>query len=178
MTFSTLGWFAAECEATGKKISASKSKVVGGSVRVIPVSQFKYVRFLFMSEGKMEQETDGQFGAACTIAEIVPDCWGEEVTEPQGKALHLAVCLSKRNIDSPSLSKSTRLRIKVPAMTFLWGRPRTLGHITRSHIPCGLEAGWRPQEEPESDAEKKEVCNTPLNLLPLQRNLGEAEGNG
>lgn len=67
MTFSTLGWFAAECEATGKKISTSKSEVVGCSLRVIPVSQFKYVRFLFMSEGKMEQEPDGQFGAACTL---------------------------------------------------------------------------------------------------------------
>lgn len=108
----------------------------------------------------------------------MPDRWGEEVTEPQGKALHLVVCLSKRNIDSPSLSKSTRLQVQVPAMRFLFGRPRTLGHIMRSHIPCGLEAGCRPQEEPESDAEKKEVCNTPLNLLPLQHNLGEAEGNG
>lgn len=72
MTFSTL--FAAECEATGKKISTSKSEVVvlyrrtvGSSLWEIQVSQFKYVRFLFMSDGTMELETDGQFGAACTL---------------------------------------------------------------------------------------------------------------
>lgn len=71
VTFSTLGRFAAECEATGKKISTSKSEVVGGSLWVIRVSQFKYVRFLFMNDGKMEQETDGQFGAACTLLQTL-----------------------------------------------------------------------------------------------------------
>ncbi|KAI3363688.1 hypothetical protein L3Q82_001312 [Scortum barcoo] len=68
-TFSyVLEWFAAECEAAGMRISTSKSEAmvldldrkrvacplrVGGEV-LPQVEEFKYLRVLFTSEGKME----------------------------------------------------------------------------------------------------------------------------
>ena len=65
-----LGWFAAECEAAGMKISTSKSgamvsdrKKVACSLRVggefLPeVEEFKYLGVFFTSKGRMECEID------------------------------------------------------------------------------------------------------------------------
>ncbi|KAI3356554.1 hypothetical protein L3Q82_017759, partial [Scortum barcoo] len=68
--------FAAECEAAGMRISTSKSEAmvldrkrvacplrVGGEV-LPQVEEFKYLRVLFTSEGKMEREIDRRIGAA------------------------------------------------------------------------------------------------------------------
>ena len=68
-----LGWFAAECEAAGMKISTSKSeamvldrKKVAYSLRVggefLP--QVSNLGVLFTSEGRMECEIDEQISAA------------------------------------------------------------------------------------------------------------------
>uniref|UniRef100_A0A8C6LXR3 Reverse transcriptase domain-containing protein n=1 Tax=Nothobranchius furzeri TaxID=105023 RepID=A0A8C6LXR3_NOTFU len=70
-----LGWFAAECEATGMRISTSKSetKVLGRKrvacqlrVRreVVPqVEEFKYLRVFFTSEGRRGPEIDRRIGS-------------------------------------------------------------------------------------------------------------------
>ncbi|KAI3354439.1 hypothetical protein L3Q82_018960, partial [Scortum barcoo] len=65
-----LGRFAAECEVAGMRISTSKSEAmvhnrkrvacplrVGGEI-LPQMEEFKYLRVLFMSEGKMEREID------------------------------------------------------------------------------------------------------------------------
>ena len=74
-----LGWFAAECEAAGMRISTSKSeamvldqKKVACSLRVggefLPqVGEFKYLGVLFTSEGRIERETDRRIGAAAAV---------------------------------------------------------------------------------------------------------------
>ncbi|TWW66772.1 hypothetical protein D4764_20G0008040 [Takifugu flavidus] len=54
-----LGRFATECEAAGMRISTSKSKSM--------VEEFKYLRILFTSEGRMEREIDRRIGAASAV---------------------------------------------------------------------------------------------------------------
>ncbi|KAK3568156.1 hypothetical protein QTP86_032700 [Hemibagrus guttatus] len=74
-----LGHFAAECEAAGMRVSTSKSKAmvldrkkvactlqVGGEV-LPQVEEFKYLRVLFTSEGRMEREIDRRIGAAAAV---------------------------------------------------------------------------------------------------------------
>jgi exonuclease III len=71
--------FAAECEAAGMKISASKSETmvlnrkrvecllrVGEDVLPL-VEEFKYLGVLFTNEGKMEREIDRRIGAASAV---------------------------------------------------------------------------------------------------------------
>jgi len=74
-----LGRFAAECEAVGMRVSTSKSeamvlcrKMVDCSLRVgnelLPqAKEFKYLRVLFTSEGRMEREMDRRIGAASAV---------------------------------------------------------------------------------------------------------------
>ncbi|XP_047467164.1 uncharacterized protein LOC125023726 [Mugil cephalus] len=76
-----LGWFAAEYEAAGMKISTSKAMVlsrkrVDCSLRVgeevLPrVEEFKYLRIFFTSEGRMEQEIDRRIGAASAVLRVL-----------------------------------------------------------------------------------------------------------
>ncbi|KAK3521039.1 hypothetical protein QTP86_018753 [Hemibagrus guttatus] len=74
-----LGRFAAECEAAGMRVSTSKSEAmvldrkkvactlqVGGEV-LPQVEEFKYLRVLFTSEGRMDREIDRQIGAAAAV---------------------------------------------------------------------------------------------------------------
>ncbi|KAK3523213.1 hypothetical protein QTP86_022937 [Hemibagrus guttatus] len=74
-----LGRFAAECEATGMRVSTSKSEAmvldrkkvactlqVGGEV-LPQVEQFKYLGVLFTSEGRMDREIDRRIGAAAAV---------------------------------------------------------------------------------------------------------------
>ncbi|KAI3370614.1 hypothetical protein L3Q82_007190 [Scortum barcoo] len=64
--------FAAKCEAAGMRISTSKSEaMVLDRKRKLEVEEFKYLRVLFMSEGKMEHEIDRQIGAASTVMWLV-----------------------------------------------------------------------------------------------------------
>ncbi|KAK3544173.1 hypothetical protein QTP86_006037 [Hemibagrus guttatus] len=73
-----LGHFAAECEAAGMRVSPSKSEAmvldrkkvvctlqVGGEV--LPQVEFKYLRVLFTSEGRMDREIDRRIGAAAAV---------------------------------------------------------------------------------------------------------------
>ncbi len=74
-----LGRFAAECEAAGMRISASKSEAVVlsqkrvasplqvGGVLLPQVVEFKYLGVLFTSEGRMEREIDRRIGAASAV---------------------------------------------------------------------------------------------------------------
>ncbi|KAK3506344.1 hypothetical protein QTP70_005033 [Hemibagrus guttatus] len=74
-----LGRFAAECEATGMRVSTSKSEAmvldrkkvacalqVGGEV-LPQVKEFKYLGVLFTSEGRMDHEIDRRIGAAGAV---------------------------------------------------------------------------------------------------------------
>ncbi|KAK3542767.1 hypothetical protein QTP70_002969 [Hemibagrus guttatus] len=74
-----LGHFAAECEAAGMRVSTSKSEAmvldrkkvactlqVGGEV-LPQVEEFKYLRVLFTSEGRMDRENDRRIGAAAAV---------------------------------------------------------------------------------------------------------------
>ncbi|KAK3521504.1 hypothetical protein QTP70_007969 [Hemibagrus guttatus] len=74
-----LGRFAAECEATGMRVSTSKSEAmvldrkkvactlqVGGEV-LPQVEKFKYLGVLFTSEGRMDREIDRRIGAAAAV---------------------------------------------------------------------------------------------------------------
>ncbi|KAK3519654.1 hypothetical protein QTP86_015888 [Hemibagrus guttatus] len=74
-----LGRFAAECKAAGMRVSTSKSEAmvlnrkkvactlqVGGGV-LPQVEEFKYLRVLFTSEGKMDREIDRRIGAAAAV---------------------------------------------------------------------------------------------------------------
>ncbi|KAK3538497.1 hypothetical protein QTP86_006191 [Hemibagrus guttatus] len=74
-----LGRFAAECEAAGMRVSTSKSeatvldrKKVACTLQVrgevLPqVEEFKYLRVLFTSEGRMDREIDRRIGAAAAV---------------------------------------------------------------------------------------------------------------
>ncbi|KAK3506157.1 hypothetical protein QTP70_018390, partial [Hemibagrus guttatus] len=74
-----LGRFAAVCEAAGMRVSTSKSEAmvldrkkvactlqVGGEV-LPQVEEFKYLRVLFTSEGRMDREIDRRIGAAAAV---------------------------------------------------------------------------------------------------------------
>ncbi|KAK3544079.1 hypothetical protein QTP86_001145, partial [Hemibagrus guttatus] len=74
-----LGHFAAECEAAGMRVSTSKSEAmvldrkkvactlqVGGEV-LPQVEEFKYLKVLFTSEGRMDREIDRRIGAAAAV---------------------------------------------------------------------------------------------------------------
>lgn len=71
MTFSThWGGLLLSVKQLGRRSAPQNLRLwstVDGSLWVIQASQFKYVRFLFMGDGKMEQEIDGQFCAAYTL---------------------------------------------------------------------------------------------------------------
>ena len=75
----SLGRFAAECEATGMRISTSKSEILSQKRVDCPlrreslpqVEEFKYLGVLFTSEGKMQHEIDGQIGAASTVMRML-----------------------------------------------------------------------------------------------------------
>ncbi|KAK3516360.1 hypothetical protein QTP70_009415 [Hemibagrus guttatus] len=71
--------FAAECEAAGMRVSTTKSEAmvldrkkvactlqIGGEV-LPQVEEFKYLRVLFMSEGRMDREIDRRIGAAAAV---------------------------------------------------------------------------------------------------------------
>ncbi|KAK3533231.1 hypothetical protein QTP70_013673 [Hemibagrus guttatus] len=74
-----LGYFAAECEAAGMRVSTSKSEAmvlgrkkvactlqVGGEV-LLQVEEFKYLGVLFTSDGRMDREIDRRIGAAAAV---------------------------------------------------------------------------------------------------------------
>ena len=59
-----------------------------GKGELLPLmEEFKYLRFSFTSEGKME--IDRRIGAAtASDADAEADCCGEEIAEPEGKAFN------------------------------------------------------------------------------------------
>ncbi|XP_061737225.1 uncharacterized protein LOC133539140 isoform X2 [Nerophis ophidion] len=75
----SLDQFAAECEATGMRISNSKSESVVlarkrvechlrvGEETLPQVEEFKYLGVLFTSEGRVDREIDRRIGAASSV---------------------------------------------------------------------------------------------------------------
>ncbi len=80
-----LGRFIAECEAAGMTVSTSKTETMVLSWKMVDCSlwvesqlllqakEFKYLRVLFTSEGKMELEMDRWIGAATTTTITLVD---------------------------------------------------------------------------------------------------------
>ncbi|XP_042278774.1 uncharacterized protein LOC121904981 isoform X1 [Thunnus maccoyii] len=78
-----LGWFAAECEAVGTRVSTPKSEAMVlslkkvdcslwvGSELLLQVKEFKYLWVLFMREGKIEHEDDRQISAASALMQAL-----------------------------------------------------------------------------------------------------------
>uniref|UniRef100_A0A8C6MJS2 Reverse transcriptase domain-containing protein n=1 Tax=Nothobranchius furzeri TaxID=105023 RepID=A0A8C6MJS2_NOTFU len=126
--------FAAECETAGMRISSSKSetmvliqKRVECLLRVrdevLPqVEEFKYLRVLFMSEGKLEREIDRRIGAASAVMRAFYR--SVVVKRELSQKAKLSVY---RSIYVPTLTyghelwvvtKRTRLRIQAAEMSF------------------------------------------------------------
>lgn len=88
------GRFAAECETAGMRVTTSEAVVlcrnhgltsVGLRVSCCP-KMFKYLRVLFMCEGKMKRDNDMTY--CCSVSskvDIVLDCCGKGGAELQGK---------------------------------------------------------------------------------------------
>ena len=78
-----LGWFAAECEVVGMRVSTSKSeamvlcwKTVGCSLwdrskSLLRGKEFKYLWVLFMSENKMDREVDRRISAVLAVMQAL-----------------------------------------------------------------------------------------------------------
>ncbi|KAK3508089.1 hypothetical protein QTP70_013446 [Hemibagrus guttatus] len=112
-----LGHFAAECEAARMRVSTSKLEAmvlnrkkvactlqVGGEV-LPQVQEFKYLRFLFTSEGRMDREIDRQIGAAAAVM----------------RCMYRSFVVKKELTQKPKLS--TYQSIYVPTLTYgheLW----------------------------------------------------------
>ncbi|TWW77405.1 hypothetical protein D4764_12G0007950 [Takifugu flavidus] len=166
----SLDWFAAAFEVAGMKISTSKSeamvlnrKEVGCLLQVkeeiLPqVEEFKYLRVLFTSEGRMEQEIDRRIGAASTVMQT----------------LHRSVVVKRE------LSRKAKLSIYrpifVPTLTYgheLWETPgktqtRWRDYVSRLVWEC---LGITP-DELEEVAGEREVWASLLRLLPPRPDPG------
>ena len=91
--------FATKYEAAGVRISSSKSEAMILSRKGVncplqvkgksppQAEEFKCLRVLFTSEGKMAQETDRWIGAVLTVMQMLKSAgrYGEERAEPEGK---------------------------------------------------------------------------------------------
>ncbi|KAK0132409.1 hypothetical protein N1851_032714 [Merluccius polli] len=184
----TLGRFAAECEAVEMRVSTSKSeamvlyrKMVDCSLRVwselLPqVKEFKYLRILFMSEGKIEREMDRRIGAVSAVM----------------RALYRTVVMKME------LSRKAKLSIyqSINVATLTYGHEcwvvtercllgaspwRFSGHIqlVGDHKVdpelaggiCIFQLAWEhfrvPQKELENVAGEKGAWSSLLSLLPL-----------
>ncbi|KAK3534172.1 hypothetical protein QTP86_002515 [Hemibagrus guttatus] len=130
-----LGQFAAECKAAGMRIITFKSKAmvldrkkvacprqVGGEF-IPQVEEFKYLGVLFMSEGRMERETDRWIGAAAAVMQSM--YWFVVVKKELSRKVKLSIYQS---IYVPTLTyghelwvmtERTRSRIQVAEMSFL-----------------------------------------------------------
>ncbi len=142
-----LGRFAAECEAVGMRISASKSEAMVhsqkrvacplqvGGVLLPQVEEFKYLGILFMSEGRMEREIDRRIGAASAVMRAMYRSIVEK------KELSRKAKLSiYRSIYVPTLTyghelcvmtERTRSRIQAAEMSFL---RRVAGRSLRDRV--------------------------------------------
>ncbi|KAK3543929.1 hypothetical protein QTP70_031842 [Hemibagrus guttatus] len=142
-----LGRFAAECEEAGMRVSTSKSEAmvldrkkvactlqVGGEVLPL-VEEFKYLRVLFTSEGRMDREIDRRIGAA---AAVMRSMYRSVVVK---KELSRKAKLSiYQSIYAPTLTygyelwvmtERVRSRIQAAEMSFL---RRVAGHSLRDRV--------------------------------------------
>ncbi|KAK3518183.1 hypothetical protein QTP70_033879 [Hemibagrus guttatus] len=155
-----LGHFSAECEAAGLRVSTSKSEAmvidrkkvactlqVGGEF-LPQVKEFKYLRVLFMSDGRMDREIDRRIGAA---AAVMQSMYRSVVVK---KELSRKVKFSVyQSIYVPTLTyghelwvmtKRIRSRIQAAEMSFL---RRVAGHSLRDRVRSSVtreELGVKP----------------------------------
>ncbi len=162
-----LGRFAAECEAVGMRISASKSEAMVlsrkrvacplqvGGVLLPQVEEFKYLGVLFTSEGRMEREIDRRIGAASAVM----------------RSMYRSVVVKKE------LSRKAKLSIYrsiyVPTLTYgheLW----VMTERTRSRIQAAemsflrRVAGRSLRDRVRSSVTREELRVEPL-LLHIER---------
>ncbi len=163
-----LGRFAAECEAVGMRISASKSEAMVlsrkrvacplqvGGVLLPQVEEFKYLGFLFTSEGRMEWEIDRRIGAASAVM----------------RSMYRSVMVKKE------LSRKAKLSIYrsiyVPTLTYgheLWVMTeRTRSRIQAAKMSFFLRrvAGRSLRDRVRSSVTREELRVEPL-LLHIER---------
>uniref|UniRef100_A0A672FD98 Reverse transcriptase domain-containing protein n=1 Tax=Salarias fasciatus TaxID=181472 RepID=A0A672FD98_SALFA len=162
-----LGRFAAECEATGMRISTSKSEAMVldrnkvacplqvGRETLAQVEEFKYLGVLFTSGGQMEREIDRRIGAAAAVMQ----------------SLYRSVVVKKE------LSRKAKLSIYrsiyVPTLTYgheLW----VMTERTRSRIQAAemsflrRVAGRSLRDRVRSSVTREELRVEPL-LLHIER---------
>ncbi|KAK3514795.1 hypothetical protein QTP70_032195, partial [Hemibagrus guttatus] len=130
-----LGCFAAECEVAGMRVSTSKSEAmvldrekvacthqVGGEF-LPQVEEFKYLRVLFMSEGRMDRKLDRRICAAAAVMRSM--YWSVVVKKELSRKAKLSIYQS---IYIPTLTyghelwvmtERIRSRIQAAEMSFL-----------------------------------------------------------
>ncbi|KAK3544536.1 hypothetical protein QTP86_015589 [Hemibagrus guttatus] len=162
-----LGRFAAECEAAGMRVSTSKSEAmvldrkkvactlqVGGEV-LPQVEEFKYLRVLFTSEGRMDREIDRRISAAAAVM----------------RSMYRSVVVKKE------LSRKAKLSIYqsiyVPTLTYgheLWvmtERVRSRIQAAEMSFLCRM-AGRSLRDRVRSSVTQEELRVEPL-LLHIER---------
>ncbi|KAK3519761.1 hypothetical protein QTP70_003904 [Hemibagrus guttatus] len=151
-----LGWFAAVCEVTWMRISTSKSKVmvlnrkkvacplqVGGEF-LPQVEEFKYLRVLFTSEGRMECEIDRRISAAAAVMRSMYQSVVVKKELSQKVQLLIYQSIYVRTLtyglELWVMTKKTRFRIKATKMNFLGRvegrslRDRVRSSVTREEL--------------------------------------------
>ncbi|TWW77544.1 hypothetical protein D4764_12G0009340 [Takifugu flavidus] len=165
----SLDRFAAACEAAGMKISTSKSEamvlnrkkvecLLWVKEEILPqVEEFKYLRVLFTSEGRMEQEINRRIGAASGVM----------------RTLHRSVVV-KREL-SQKAKLSLYRSIFIPTLTYgheLW----VMTERTRSRVQAAkmsflrMVAGLSLSDRVRSSAIQEELGVEPL-LLHVERTM-------
>lgn len=118
----TLGRFAA-----GIRVSTSKSEVMHlcwktvkfsiqvGSESLPQVKEFKYIRALFTSDGKMDD-----WCGVCSIVDSVPDCCGEKGPELEEIAPDFSIHLrsTNRHLRSGASGRDTKNEISKTEMSY------------------------------------------------------------
>uniref|UniRef100_A0A8C6P9E0 Reverse transcriptase domain-containing protein n=1 Tax=Nothobranchius furzeri TaxID=105023 RepID=A0A8C6P9E0_NOTFU len=131
----SLEQFAAECEAAGMRISSSKSEtmvLIQKRIKcllrvrdeVLPqVEEFKYLGFLFTSEGKLQCEIDRWTGAASTVMwELYRSVVVKrELSQKENLSIYRSIYVPTLNYGHGLwiVTERTRLQIQAAEMSFL-----------------------------------------------------------
>ncbi len=151
-----LGRFAAECEAFGMRISASKSEAMVlsrkrvacplqvGGVLLPQVEEFKYLGVLFTSEGGMEREIDRRIGAASAVMRSMyrSVVVKKELSRKAKLSIYLSIYVPTLTYGHELwvMTERTRSRIQADEMSFLrrvaWHslRDRVRSSVTREEL--------------------------------------------
>ncbi len=141
------GRFAAECEAVGMRISASKSEAMVlsrkrvacplqvGGVLLPQVEEFKYLGVLFTSEGRMEREIDRRIGAASAVMRSMyrSVVVKKELSRKAKLSIYLSIYVPTLTYGHEHwvMTERTRSRIQAAEMSFL---RRVAGRSLRDRV--------------------------------------------